>query len=111
MTNPKDRKRAVEEYKQREEIGGIYRYVNPTTGWQGAPHASLNLHGLRNRHRFAQSSGACVDIGLRGQWRESNDGRDIQLEILEELKKKVDQSDNDFAEDLEALLEIWQQKA
>lgn len=68
-----------------------------------------NLDGAKNQFAFAQATGSCVHMLLQDEWRKAG-GEAFELTVLEELKKKEDQTDREFRKDLEVLLELWRNR-
>jgi hypothetical protein len=103
-----DRKALKEEYQQKKVTGGIYRVANIKNGMCLVA-ASPNLAAKQNAFSFAVSTNMVFDNRLRQDW-EALGGRAFTFEALETLDKKKDQTQAQFLDDLQALLEIWQEK-
>lgn len=102
------RKQAIEAYKSRAVIGGIYVIKNAVNG-KSLLLCAENLEGAKNRFAFSQSTGSCLHTRLMNDY--SLHGNEaFSLEVLEELKKKETQTDAEFKADLEVLLELRKQK-
>lgn len=102
------KKRITAEYKERKVIGGICAVKNTANGkllLLTAP----ELQTMRNRFEFTQKINSCFNPKLQKDWtlygKES-----FSFEVLEELKKKEDQTSREFAEDLKVLEEMWREK-
>ncbi|MDL2234836.1 GIY-YIG nuclease family protein [Christensenellaceae bacterium OttesenSCG-928-L17] len=107
--NPNERKAAARAYKEQATVGGLYRIHNTKTGWKSAILATPNMQGQRNKLAFSKKTNAVFDPSFQAQWTQY--GADaFELEELELLKQKPDQSTKEFREDLAALLELWEQK-
>lgn len=116
MANKPDRRAMIRAYKEMDDIGGVYRYINTQTGWKSAPQATPNLKGQKSKLEFAKvmnigqdASDPFMDRELRDQYREYG-CESIELEILETLKRQPEQTTKEFREDLAQLLSLWQEK-
>lgn len=103
-----NKKRIAAEYKERKVIGGICAVKNTANGkllLLTAP----DIPGMRNRFEFSQKMNSCINLKLQKDWTEyGNDS--FCFEVLEELKKKEDQTSKEFSEDLKVLEEMWREK-
>lgn len=105
-----DRKKAVQQYLEREVTGGIFRIVNAQNGWHARPKSSADLQAEQNKLNFAKTSNNCLDLELKEQWLAY--GPDVfEIEILETLKKNPDQTSVEFKADLKILLDLWKAKS
>lgn len=116
MDQKQDRRAAIRAYKEMEDIGGIFRFVNTKTGWKSAPQATPNLKGQKSRLEFAKSNIAqalptdpFMEKDLQAQWKEYG-GECFEIEVLETLKRQPEQSTKEFREDLAELLSLYQGK-
>ncbi len=70
---------------------------------------ATNLQAKQNAFNFMVAAGSCIDMRLKEDW--TTFGNDaFTFEILEPLEKKVDQSQDEFIEDLKMLMQIWSDK-
>ena len=107
-TARQSRKQIIEQYKQRQVIGGVFQIRNTNTG-KIYVDASVDLAGSQNRFAFAQSTGSAIVYKLQRDW--AAQGADtFTFEILEEISKDENQSDAEFKADVKALKEIWLEK-
>ena len=105
---PQNKKDLIAAYKQRAQIGGIYAVTNTQTG-KSLVLASADIGGIRKRYEFAEATGGCFHPKL--QQDANRFGNDVfSFAVLEEMEKKATQTDREFAEDLEVLLSLWQEK-
>ncbi len=102
------RKILVNEYKQRKQIGGIYKITNSLRGMYLLGYTS-NLNSMQNRFNFSVSNESCIHPKLLEDWKEFG-GKDFIFEIIESIEKKEDQSQDEFIDDLKTLEEIWRGK-
>lgn len=101
---PQNRKELLEAYKRRKQIGGVYAVTNTKTG-RALVLASADIEGIRKRYEFAEMTGGCFHPKLL---------RDVEtlgcgvfaFTVLDTLEKKETQTDREFSDDLEALLEL-----
>lgn len=103
------RKALLDSYKNRTVIGGVYR-ITCSGNQRGWLRSTTDLKGAKNR--FEQS------VSLKGapepaMLRELNDygAASFSFTVLEELKKNETQTDPEFAEDVQTLFELWQEKS
>ena len=104
-----ERRKVIQDYKQQEQVGGIYRIVNLCTGETVLLQATQNIAGQRNKLQFAKKTNCCCDRALEKQWAQYG-GEAFDMQVLETLKKKPDQSTVEFKDDLALLLELWEKK-
>ncbi|MEL7603001.1 MAG: GIY-YIG nuclease family protein [Bacillota bacterium] len=117
MANKPDRRAIIRAYKEMDDIGGVYRYVNTKTGWKSAPQATPNLKGQKSKLEFAKvmkigqdsSADPFMDRELQEQWKEYG-CECFELEVLETLKRQPEQTTKEFREDLVQLLSLWREK-
>jgi len=102
------RKELKEQYKSRKIVGGIYAIRCSETGecWI---RKTIDLQGSINRFAFFCSTDACPEGCMRSSWKEYG-AETFSIEVMEELEKKELQTRKEFADDIEVLLEIWQEK-
>lgn len=103
-----DKKSLINEYKQREITGGIYRITNTQNGMYLLDY-STNIGAKQNSFNFMVSSGNCINYRLKKDWEAFGAGA-FTFETLETIVKKKEQSQEQFTEDLEILRQIWADK-
>lgn len=108
MSNKEARKKALEAYKERKEVGGIYYYANTENGWKSPLLATPNLQGAINALAFAQRTGHCTFSHLKEQWQQSPPEA-FSLVVVERLEKKAEQTPADFQEELKTLWALHQE--
>ena len=91
-------------YKERRLIGGVYRIINKETGKFLLGYA-VDIASTRNRFDFAVTTGSAVDPRLRADWDRYGPAA-FRLEVLEELEKPSEQTQADFAADLQTLAQL-----
>ncbi len=106
--NPQNKKDLVNAYKQRKQVGGIYAVTNTKTG-KALVLATADVGGIQKRYEFNELMGGCFHPKLLKDAKIY--GNDVfQLTVLEEIERKDTQSDRDFKDDLDTLLEMWLEK-
>ena len=102
------RKELKEKYKNRVIIGGVYCFKCNATN-QTWLRATADIKGMKNRFEFSVSANSCPDSHLIEAW-EKYGPASFSFEILEEIEKKEAQTDSEFLEDVNILLELWKEK-
>ena len=101
---PQNKKELLEAYKRRKQIGGIYAVTNTKTG-RALVLASADIDGIRKRYEFAEMTGGCFHPKLIRDVEACGCGV-FTFSVLDTLEKKETQTDREFLDDLEALLEL-----
>lgn len=102
-----DRHKIRREYKEREDIGGLYRYVDTANGWASPLYATPNMQGQRSKVQFAKKLGDCPEPAIQNHFN-AHGGTTLEMVEIEQLKRKPDQTLPEFRADLKALLELYQ---
>ncbi len=104
-----DNKRELkEQYKNRVQIGGVYR-VNCEGSTNTWLRATKNMQGTKNRFEFSVSANFCPEAAMTKDWNQFGASA-FTFEVLEELKMGEAQTEKEFADDVNTLLEIWTEK-
>lgn len=101
MMDKEKRKKLQQQYAERCVKGGVYAIKNTESG-KMLLLTTQDMPGSLNRFAFALQTGGCVHPLLRDEWGKSN----FSIEVIEELKKKEDQTDKEFAAEVQALYEL-----
>lgn len=102
------RKTLTNEYKQGKVVGGIYRVTNTRNGMYLLDYAT-NIQSKQNSYNFMVSSGSCLDYRLNKDWAAFG-GESFIFEILEAFEKKIEQTQDEFIDDLKTLERLWSEK-
>jgi len=97
-----------ERYKSRAVIGGIFCIKCRATDkfWLKA---TTDMQSAKNRFAFNVNMNSCPETSMLKEWKQY--GMDaFSFEVLEEIKKKETQTDCEFSDDVDTLLEIWTEK-
>lgn len=99
------KKALKEQYKNRVCTGGIYciKCAESSKRWI---RSTIDLSGSKNRFDFSVSTNSCPEIYMREDWNRYG-ASSFAFEILEEITKKETQSNQEFADDIEILFEMW----
>ncbi|NLI21392.1 MAG: GIY-YIG nuclease family protein [Clostridiales bacterium] len=102
------RKDLKDAYRSQTPVGGVYR-IRCAGNRRTWVRATRNVAGLQNKFAFSVSIGSCPEPGMRGEWAEYGP-QSFSLTVLETLEKKDTQTEREFAEDIAALLDLWNEK-
>ncbi|SNS90507.1 hypothetical protein SAMN05446037_102659 [Anaerovirgula multivorans] len=102
------RKELKEQYKNREIIGGVYRIICKENGkfWL---RATKEIEVSKNRFLFSIATNSCPETCMIKEWKQF-DPSAFSFEILEKIKMEETQTEIEFIEDTNILLEIWKDK-
>lgn len=99
-----DRKARIREYKETGRPAGVF-VVRNLVASKWLVGSSVNLPGMLNRQRFQLECGSHPDRELQRDWNEL--GADaFEFDVLDRLESS-DRSDDDLAEDLRVLGQMW----
>lgn len=105
-----DRRKALRDaYKSKPVIGGVC-CIRCSGNGRVCIQSTRNIEGLRHRFDFAISMETAPDPTLRGEW-EQYGASSFSFSVLDEITKKEGQTDREFADDIDALYEIWLEKS
>jgi hypothetical protein len=103
-----DRKKLVQEYKERKKVGGVYTITNTVNGKCLLRHA-VDLAAAQNLFTFGVATGSCMRHELKQDWEEYG-AKAFAFAILEKIEIKPDQSPSAFLQDLQTLEQLWREK-
>jgi hypothetical protein len=106
--NHLSKKDLKEQYGNKVIIGGIYciKCLGSDKLWL---RTTTNLQGAKNRFAFSLSTNSCPEPCMRKAW-DIFGAAAFFFEPLEEMKKKNTQTEREFADDVDALLELYREK-
>lgn len=96
-------------YKDKVIIGGVY-CIKCNENNHIWIKSVRDMSGSKNRFEFAVSTNSCPEPDLRIEWAEYG-AKSFSFVILEEIKKKENQSEREFLNDINVLLEMWLEKS
>lgn len=102
--NKNERKRElIASYKERPVVGGVCAILcNPNN--RALVFSCRDPESQRNRFAFSVSTESCSHMPLQGDWKTFGAGA-FTFQVLETLKKKKDQTDESFFDELDLLKE------
>ena len=105
-----DKKKLLRDsYKAKPVTGGVC-CIRCSGNGRVCIQSTRNIEGLRHRYDFAISIGSSPDPTLQSEF-ETYGVSSFSFSVLDELQKGEDQTDKEFAADIDALYEMWQEKA
>lgn len=96
------------QYKGREVVGGVYVIKNKIDN-KILLLSALDLNGAKNRFQFSKATDSCIHPKLQSDWFKYGE-KVFELNVLEELKKRDTQTQEEFKLDIDLLREIWIEK-
>lgn len=102
------KKQLKEQYKARKVTGGIYRIVNKDSG-RFYLNSTDDMQATRNWFESCRMFNTCSIPHIQKDWKEL--GMDaFALEEVDYIDKGETQTNEEYREDLKALLELWDEK-
>lgn len=102
------KKELIAKYKEREQIGGVFIIRNKVTD-KILLESTTDIQGSKNKFEFSQKVGSPPSMKLQKDYTEF--GVSVFLfEVLEEIKKGENQTQQEYIEDIALLKEIWTEK-
>ncbi len=102
------KKALKENYKNRAVVGGIYG-IKCSGNDRIWIKATKNMAGQKNRFGFAVATNSCPEPAMLNDWK-TYGAKAFSLVVLEEMKKGETQTEREFSDDIETLLEMWMEK-
>ncbi|GLC81661.1 GIY-YIG nuclease family protein [Lacrimispora brassicae] len=97
-----------EQYKNRVLIGGVY-CIKCNDNINFGIRATKDMQGSKNRFAFFVSTDSCPETSMIEAWKQFGASA-FSFEILEEIQKKETQTEREFSDDVNTLLEMWTEK-
>ncbi len=102
------RKELMNAYKAKPVVGGVY-CIFCSGSQRRWLRSSVDMEGSRSRFQFAVKTKSSPEPAMRQEWL-AYGIESFSFECLEELEKGETQTAREFAEDVQALLDMWQEK-
>lgn len=103
-----DKRELKNYYKNKEKIGGIYCIQCGENGRMWVK-STRDMVGQKNKFEFSISINSCPEPGMLAEWNKYG-AKSFHFAILEEIVKKEMQTEREFKEDIDVLLELWLEK-
>lgn len=102
------RKELKEQYKNMAVIGGIYciRCQGNGRTWIDT---ARDIRSKQSQFQFSVANNFCPRPGMHKEWSKYG-AESFSFSVLEEIEKRETQTDQEFAEDIKTLFEIWREK-
>ena len=99
------KKEIKDQYKNRKLVGGIYSIKCNGSGriWIKS---TKDLEGQFNKFNFFVTTNSCPEPTMRADWNQYG-AQSFSFSVIEKLEKSETQTENDFANDVRALYEMW----
>lgn len=102
------RKELMNDYRNKQVVGGVY-CVTCNGNQQRWLRSSVDMEGSKSRFAFSVKTKSAPEPAMRDAWMQYGI-ESFSFDVLEELKKGETQTAQEFAADVKALLEMWQEK-
>ncbi|WP_313133900.1 GIY-YIG nuclease family protein [Anaerocolumna sp.] len=99
------RKELKEQYKNRVVIGGVYSIKCDATGRTWIK-STKDMESAKRRFEFMIETNMCPEMSMNPEWNQYG-SKTFSFAVLEELKKGETQTEREFSDDIDALLEMW----
>ena len=103
--DPSKKRELKNGYKEKAVVGGIYR-IQCNGNHRAWLKSTRNLSGQQNKFEFSLSINSCPEPGMRAEWVQYG-AQSFSFTILEQIQKKETQTDQEFSEDIQILLNMW----
>lgn len=99
------RKELKEQYKNREVIGGVYCIKCNANGRMWIK-STKDMQSVKKRFEFFTETNTCPEMCMYAEWNQYGP-ETFSFAVLEELKKGETQTEREFSDDIDALLQMW----
>lgn len=103
--NVHDKKALKAQYKNRTVVGGVF-CIWCTAADAKWLRSTTDMQGSKNRFSFSVSTNFCPEPCMTDAWRRYGASA-FFFEVLEEIKKKEEQTEREFSDDVAVLLQLW----
>lgn len=104
-----DRKKQLRnEYKSKPAVGAVYA-IDCSGNGRRLMKSTVDIGGIKSRYNFAISTKGSPDPSLNNEWLKYG-SESFSLTVLEEMTMREGQSPKEFADDMNALYELWLEK-
>lgn len=108
MAEKRSKKELLRAFKAEREVGGVYAIKNRETG-RALIQTTTTISKAKGILSFAKLTGSCVHPLLADDWKACGPDA-FELEILETLDRKDEETDAEFADEVHALGELWAER-
>lgn len=102
------KKKLKEQYKNRTVTGGVFCIKCNGNGRMWIKFTK-DMEGQKNRLAFSISTNSCPEPSMLDEWNLYG-ARSFSFVVLEDMKKGEMQTEGEFTNDIELLLEMWIEK-
>ncbi len=102
------KKEMLRAFKAEREVGGVYAIKNTAKG-KALIQSTTTISKAKSLLDFAKMTGSCVHPLLADDWKASGPDS-FELEILETVERKADQTEEEFRDDITIMEGLWRDR-